>query len=43
MSFIQKREAPRYRSPFTGNTTHWRVNVTINKKLLVEHSPASFR
>eukprot|EP00775_Hariotina_reticulata_P004018 gene4018-4268_t len=29
--------------PFVGNTTHWRVSVSINKKLLVEHSPASFR
>jgi hypothetical protein len=42
-SFIQKREAPRYRSAFAGNTTAWRLNVKLSKEILAHNTPASYR
>ncbi|KAF6260138.1 pyruvate kinase [Scenedesmus sp. NREL 46B-D3] len=42
-SFIQKREAPRYRSAFAGNTTAWRLNVKLSKEVLAHNTPASYR
>jgi hypothetical protein len=42
-SFIQKREAPRYRSAFAGNITPWRLNVKLSKEILAHNTPASYR
>ncbi|WIA15846.1 hypothetical protein OEZ85_012601 [Tetradesmus obliquus] len=42
-SFIQKREAPRYRSAFAGSITPWRLNVKLNKEVMGHSTPAAYR